>query len=209
MKTILIKTKKRRDSTNKKNLEKEIQEQLLNNKILLIDIDLENIELLISDEDLNFLINKILEFKLNDNFYLNKEKIVIKEIKLLDKENEKKFKIKANKVAIIFKTPAIFKVGYSFLDFSFQLLFLLSCQKYNKFFKNKKLILNKEELEKIDLIHENIEKGELNSFVGEVELDFSRISNEEKEKYEILLNFMKLNGVGYKHKKYYGMIEII
>ena len=62
MKTILIKTKKRRDNTNKKNLEKEIQEQLLNNKILLIDIDLENIELLISDEDLNFLINKILEF---------------------------------------------------------------------------------------------------------------------------------------------------
>ena len=76
-------------------------------------------------------------------------------------------------------------------------------------FKNKKLTLNKEELEKIDLIHENIEKGELNSFIGEVELDFSRISNEEKEKYEILLNFMKLNGVGYKHKKYYGMIEII
>ena len=60
MKTILIKTKKRRDNTNKKNLEKEIQEQLLNNKILLINIDLENIELLISDEDLNFLINKIL-----------------------------------------------------------------------------------------------------------------------------------------------------
>ena len=140
MKTILIKTKKRRDSTNKKNLEKEIQEQLLNNKILLIDIDLENIELLISDEDLNFLINKILEFKLNDNFYLNKEKIVIKEIKLLDKENEKKFKIKANKVAIIFKTPAIFKVGYSFLDFSFQLLFLLSCKKHNRIFKDKKIL---------------------------------------------------------------------
>jgi len=134
MKTILIKTKKRRDNTNKKNLEKEIQEQLLNNKILLINIDLENIELLISDEDLNFLINKILEFKLNDNFYLNKEKIVIQEIKLLDKENEKKFKIKDNKVAIIFKTPAIFKVGYSFLDFSFQLLFLLSCKKHNRIF---------------------------------------------------------------------------
>ena len=59
------------------------------------------------------------------------------------------------------------------------------------------------------MIYENIEKGELSSFVGEVGLDFSRISNEEKEKYEILLNFMKLNGVGYKHKKYYGMIEII
>ena len=209
MKTILIKTKKRRDSTNKKNLEKEIQEQLLNNKILLIDIDLENIELLISDEDLNFLINKILEFKLNDNFYLNKEKIVIQEIKLLDKENEKKFKIKDNKVAIIFKTPAIFKVGYSFLDFSFQLLFLLSCKKYNKIFKDKKIELNKEELEKIKIIRQSIEKGELNSFSGEIELDFSNISDEEKEKYEILLYYMKLNGIGYKFKKFYGMIEII
>ena len=209
MKTILIKTKKRRDNTNKKNLEKEIQEQLLNNKILLIDIDLENIELLISDEDLNFLINKILEFKLNDNFYLNKEKIVIKEIKLLDKENEKKFKIKANKVAIILKTPAIFKVGYSFLDFSFQLLFLLSCKKHNRIFKDKKIELNKEELEKIKIIRQSIEKGELNSFSGEIELDFSNISNEEKEKYEILLYFMKLNGIGYKYKKYYGIIEII
>lgn len=209
MKTILIKTKKRRDSTNKKNLEKEIKEQLLNNKILLIDIDLENIELLISDEDLNFLINKILEFKLNDNFYLNKEKIVIQEIKLLDKENEKKFKIKDNKVAIIFKTPAIFKVGYSFLDFSFQLLFLLSCKKHNRIFKDKKIELNKEELEKIKIIRQSIEKGELNSFSGEIELDFSNISDKEKEKYEILLYFMKLNGIGYKYKKYYGIIEII
>lgn len=209
MKTILIKTKKRRDNTNKKNLEKEIQEQLLNNKILLINIDLENIELLISDEDLNFLINKILEFKLNDNFYLNKEKIVIQEIKLLDKENEKKFKIKDNKVAIIFKTPAIFKVGYSFLDFSFQLLFLLSCKKHNRIFKDKKIELNKEELEKIKIIRQSIEKGELNSFIGEIELDFSNVSDEEKEKYEILLYFMKLNGIGYKYKKYYGIIEII
>ena len=209
MKTILVKTKKRRDNTNKKNLEKEIQEQLLNNKILLIDIDLENIELLISDEDLNFLINKILEFKLNDNFYLNKEKIVIQEIKLLDKENEKKFKIKDNKVTIIFKTPAIFKVGYSFLDFSFQLLFLLSCKKHNRIFKDKKIELNKEELEKIKIIRQSIEKGELNSFSGEIELDFSNISDEEKEKYKILLYFMKLNGIGYKYKKYYGVIEII
>ena len=209
MKTILIKTKKRRDNKNKKNLEKEIQEQLLNNKILLINIDLENIELLISDEDLNFLINKILEFKLNDNFYLNKEKIVIQEIKLLDKENEKKFKIKDNKVAIIFKTPAIFKVGYSFLDFSFQLLFLLSCKKHNRIFKDKKIELNKEELEKIKIIRQSIEKGELNSFSGEIELDFSNVSDEEKEKYEFLLYFMKLNGIGYKYKKYYGIIEII
>ena len=209
MKTILIKTKKRRDNTNKKNLEKEIQEQLLNNKILLINIDLENIELLISDEDLNFLINKILEFKLNDNFYLNKEKIVIQEIKLLDKENEKKFKIKDNKIAIIFKTPAIFKVGYSFLDFSFQLLFLLSCKKHNRIFKDKKIELNKEELEKIKIIRQSIEKGELNSFIGEIELDFSNVSDEEKEKYELLLYFMKLNGIGYKYKKYYGIIEII
>ena len=201
MKTILIKTKKRRDNTNKKNLEKEIQEQLLNNKILLINIDLENIELLISDEDLNFLINKILEFKLNDNFYLNKEKI--------DKDNEKKFKIKDNKVAIIFKTPAIFKVGYSFLDFSFQLLFLLSCKKHNRIFKDKKIELNKEELEKIKIIRQSIEKGELNSFSGEIELDFSNVSDEEKEKYEFLLYFMKLNGIGYKYKKYYGIIEII
>lgn len=209
MKTILIKTKKRRDSTNKKSLEKEIQEQLLDNKILLANINLENIELLINDEDLNFLINKILELKLNDNFYINKEKIVIQEIKLLDKENEKKFKIKDNKVTIIFKTPAIFKVGYNFLDFSFQLLFLLSCQKYNKLFKDKKILLNKEELEKIVLLKENIERGELNSFSGEIELDFSNISDDEKEKYEALLYFMKLNGIGYKYKKHYGMIEII
>ena len=213
MKTILIKTKKRRNNITKEYLERDIQRQLfsneLNNKILLTNIDLENIELLINDEDLNSLINKILEFKLNDNLYINQEKIIIQEIKLLDKENEKKFKIKESRVTIIFKTPAIFKVGYNFLDFSFQLLFLLSCKKYNKFFKDKKIELNKKELEKIKLIKEDIEKGELNSFIGEIELDFSNISDEEREKYEILLYFMKLNGIGYKYKKYYGMIEII
>ena len=218
MKTILIKTKKRKNNISKEYLQVDIQNRLfsneLTNKILLTNIDLENIELLINEEDLEFLVNKILEYKLNDNFYINHEKIIIKEIKLWDKtqdnsENTEKFKIINDKVTIIFKSPAIFKVGYNFLDFSFQLLFLLSCQKYNKFFKNKKIILNKEELEKIDLISENIEKGELNSFIGEIELDFSRISNEEKEKYEILLNFMKLNGIGYKYKKYYGMIELI
>lgn len=209
MKTILIKTKKRRNNVSKEYLQRELQKQLSNDGIFFTKIDSENIEILINNEDLNSLINKILEFKLNDNFYLNQEKIVIQEIKLLDKEDEKKFKIKENRVTIIFKTPAIFKVGYNFLDFSFQLLFLLSCQKYNKFFKDKKLTLNKEELEKIDLISENIEKGELNSFIGEIELDFSKISNEEKEKYEALLYFMKLNGIGYKHKKYYGMIEVI
>ena len=209
MKTILIKTKKRRNNVSKEYLQRELQKQLSNDGIFFIKIDSENIEILINNEDLNSLINKILEFKLNDNFYLNQEKIVIQEIKLLDKEDEKKFKIKENRVTIIFKTLAIFKVGYNFLDFSFQLLFLLSCQKYNKFFKDKKLTLNKEELEKIDLISENIEKGELNSFIGEIELDFSKISNEEKEKYEALLYFMKLNGIGYKYKKHYGMIEII
>ena len=218
MKTILIKTQKRKNNISKEYLQVDIQKRLfpneLSNKILLIHIDLENIELLINDEDLNSLVNMILEYKLNDNFYINHEKIIIKEIKLLDKneenlENTEKFKIINNRVSIIFKSPAIFKVGYSFLDFSFQLLFLISCQKYNKFFKNKKIILNKEELEKIDLISENIEKGELNSFIGEVELDFSNLSNEEKEKYETLLYFMKLNGIGYKYKKYYGMIEVI
>ena len=213
MKSVLIKTKKRRNNITKEYLERDIQRQLfsneLNNKILLTNIDLENIELLINDEDLNSLINKILKFKLNDNLYINQEKIIIQEIKLLDKENEKKFKIKENRITIIFKTPAIFKVGYNFLDFSFQLLFLLSCKKYNKFFKDRKIELNKKELEKIKLIKEDIEKGELNSFIGEIELDFSNISDEEREKYEILLYFMKLNGIGYKYKKYYGMIEII
>ena len=218
MKTILIKTQKRKNNISKEYLQVDIQKRFfpneLSHKIFLINIDLENIELLINDEDLNLLLNKILEYKLNDNLYINHEKIIIKEIKMLDDiknnyENKEKFKIINNRVSIIFKSPTVFKVGYNFLDFSFQLLFLLSCQKYNKFFKNKKIILNKEELEKIDLISENIEKGELNSFIGEIELDFSRISNEEKEKYEILLNFMKLNGIGYKYKKYYGMIELI
>jgi len=218
MKTILIKTQKRKNNISKEYLQVDIQKRLfpneLSNKILLIHIDLENIELLINDEDLNFLVNKILEYKLNDNLYINHEKIIIKEIKMLDDiknnyENKEKFKIINNRVSIIFKSPTIFKVGYNFLDFSFQLLFLLSCQKYNKFFKNKKIILNKEELEKIDLISENIEKGGLNSFIGEIELDFSKISDKEKDKYTTLLNFMKLNGVGYKYKKYYGVIELI
>ena len=213
MKSVLIKTKKRRNNITKEYLERDIQRQLfsneLNNKILLTNIDLENIELLINDEDLNSLINKILEFKLNDNLYINQEKIIIQEIKLLDKENEKKFKIKESRVTIIFKTPAIFKVGYNFLDFSFQSLFLLTCNKYNKFFKDRKIELNKKELEKIKLIREHIEKGELNSFIGEIELDFSNATYEEKEKYELLLYFMKLNGIGYKYKKHYGMIEII
>ena len=218
MKTILIKTQKRKNNISKEYLQVDIQKRLfpneLSNKILLIHIDLENIELLINNEDLNFLVNKILEYKLNDNLYINHEKIIIKEIKMLDDiknnyENKEKFKIINNRVSIIFKSPTFFKVGYNFLDFSFQLLFLLSCQKYNKFFKNKKIILNKEELEKIEVIKKNIEKGELNSFIGEIELDFSNLSNEEKEKYETLLYFMKLNGIGYKYKKYYGMIEVI
>ena len=85
----------------------------------------------------------------------------------------------------------------------------MSCKKHNRIFKDKKIELNKEELEKIKIIRQSIEKGELNSFSGEIELDFSNISDEEKEKYEILLYFMKLNGIGYKFKKFYGMIEII
>ena len=165
MKTILIKTKKRKNNVSKEYLQGDIQNKLfsneLTNKILLTNIDLENIELLVNEEDLEFLVNKILEYKLNDNFYINHEKITIKEIKLLDKiqdglENVEKFKIINDKVTIIFKSPAIFKVGYNFLDFSFQLLFLLSCQKYNKFFKDKKIILDKNELEKIVLIRDNI-----------------------------------------------------
>ena len=218
MKTILIKTQKRKNNLSKEYLQADIQKRLfpneLSHKIFLMHIDLENIELLINDEDLNLLLNKILEYKLNDNFYINHEKIMIKEVKLLDDvknnyENKEKFKIMNNRVSIIFKSPAIFKVGYNFLDFSFQLLLLLSCQKYNKFFKDKKIILDKNELEKIISIRENIQKNELNSFIGEVELDFSNLHSKEKEKYETLLYFMKLNGVGYKYKKHYGMIEII
>ena len=218
MKTILIKTKKRKNNVSKEYLQGDIQKRLfsneLSNKVLLTNIDLENIELLINEENLDFLVNKILEYKLNDNFYINHEKIIIKEVKLVDKikdnlENKEKFKIINDRVTIVFKSPIIFKVGYNFLDFSFQLLFLLSSQKYNKFFKDKKIILDKNELEKIVSIRENIQKDELNSFIGEVELDFSNLSDEEKEKYETLLYFMKLNGVGYKHKKHYGMIEII
>ena len=213
MKTILIKTKKRKNNISKEYFQDDIQKSLFpnekNSNILLKKIDLENIELLINEEDLNFLINKILEFKLNDNFYLNKEKIVIQEIKLLDKENEKKFKIKDNKVTIIFKTPAIFKVGYSFLDFSVSLLFLLSAKKYNRFLKDNKIILDREELKKINVVEENLEKAEFNSFMGEVKLDFSNISDEEKEKYERILNFILKNGVAYKHKKYYGKINLI
>ena len=87
MKTILIKTKKRKNNISKDYLQADIQKILfqneLNNKILLTNIDLENIELLINDEDLNSLVNKILEFKLNDNFYINQEKIIIKEIKFV------------------------------------------------------------------------------------------------------------------------------
>ena len=207
MKTILIKTKKRKNNISRESLQGDMQKRLfsgnLANKILLANVDLEYIEILVSEESLNPLVNKILEYKLNDNLYINSEKVVIKEIKLLDKindtiENKEKFKIKNNVVTIIFKSPTIFKVGYSFLDFSFQLLFLLSCKKYNKFFKDKKIFLDKEELEKIILIRKNLEKGELKSFIGEVELNFLNISDEEKEKYETLLNFMKLNGIGYK-----------
>ena len=92
MKTILIKTKRRKNNISKDYLQADIQKILfqneLNNKILLTNIDLENIELLINDEDLNSLVNMILEYKLNDNFYINHEKTIIKEIKLLDKNEE-------------------------------------------------------------------------------------------------------------------------
>ena len=85
MKTILIKTKKRKNNVSKEYLQGDIQNRLfsyeLTNKILLTNIDLENIELLVNEEDLEFLVNKILEYKLNDNLYINQEKITIKEIK--------------------------------------------------------------------------------------------------------------------------------
>ena len=45
--------------------------------------------------------------------------------------------------------------------------------------------------------------------MGEVKLDFSNISDEEKEKYERILNFILKNGVAYKHKKHYGKINLI
>ena len=100
MKTILIKTQKRKNNLSKEYLQVDIQKRFfpneLSHKILLINIDLENIELLINDEDLNLLLNKILEYKLNDNFYINHEKIMIKEVKLLDDvknnyENKEKY----------------------------------------------------------------------------------------------------------------------
>ena len=56
MKTILIKTKKRKNNVSKEYLQGDIQNKLfsneLTNKILLTNIDLENIELLINEEDL-------------------------------------------------------------------------------------------------------------------------------------------------------------
>ena len=112
-------------------------------------------------------------------------------------------------MTIVFKSPTIFKVGYNFLDFSVSLLFLLSAKKYNKYFKDNKIILDKEELKKINIVEKNLEKAEFNSFMGEVKLDFSNISDEEKEKYERILNFILKNGVAYKHKKHYGKINLI
>ena len=102
MKTILIKTKKRKNNISRESLQGDMQKRLfsgnLANKILLANVDLEYIEILVSEESLNPLVNKILEYKLNDNLYINSEKVVIKEIKLLDKindtiENKEKFKI--------------------------------------------------------------------------------------------------------------------
>ena len=57
-------------------------------RTILASIDLENIELSIPEEEINLLINKILEYKLNDNFYINNEKVVIKEIKLTEERRK-------------------------------------------------------------------------------------------------------------------------
>ena len=60
MKTILIKTKKRKNNISKEYLQGDIQKRLfsneLSNKVLLTNIDLENIELLINEENLDFII---------------------------------------------------------------------------------------------------------------------------------------------------------
>lgn len=219
MKTVIIKTRKRKNNIRREYLQLEIQKKLfpdeLMGKVILTKINLEYIELTVKEENLNLLLDYILKYKLNDNFYIDKEKVIIKEIKLSSDSKDNfyqlgQFKINNNRLTIIFKTPVIFKVGYNFLDFSLQLLFQLSLKKYNKFIgENLKLSLSKDELEKIFLIREEIEKFDMNSFMGEIEIDFSKISNETKKKYELLLNFMKLNGVGYKYKEHYGLIELI
>lgn len=219
MKTVIIKTRKRKNNIRREYLQLEIQKKLFSDelmgKVLLTKIDSEHIELTVKQENLNLLLDGILKYKLEDNFYIDKEKVTIKEVKLCsDSKNDLykfgKFKISNNRVTIIFKTPTIFKVGYNFLDFSLQLLFQLSLKKYNKFVgENLKLSLSKDELEKITLVKEDIEKFDMNSFMGEIEIDFSKVSDETKKKYELLLNFMKLNGVGYKYKEHYGLIELI
>jgi len=186
MKNILIKTARRKNYLDICDLENKIK---FTDKTVFSSIDSESIE-----------------------FYIDDEKVIIKEIKLTEhkqKAEEKRFKIKNNSLTIVFKSPTIFKVGYNFLDFSVSLLFLLSAKKYNKYFKDNKIILDKEELKKINVVEENLEKAEFNSFMGEVKLDFSNISDEEKEKYEHILNFILKNGVAYKQKKHYGRINLI
>ena len=65
MKNILIKTARRKNYLDICDLENKIK---FTDKTVFSSIDSESIELSVPEEEINLLINKVLEYKLNDNF---------------------------------------------------------------------------------------------------------------------------------------------
>lgn len=219
MKIILIRNKVRKRKISFFTIEKKLK--AIFKDIKLLEEDSKNIKILIDDNSIDEVISKLLEKKINDNFYIGNEKIVITEIKLLSdtqKIEDTKFKMIDKSVNIKFINPVFFKIGFNFLEeLSISIFFKLMLRLYNK--KNIeefKLELKDVELKKIIIRNNNIklieveDRGEiLRGFVGEMNLDFSNIEDEEIEKYEKIFNYIKNNEIGYKVKGNFAKVELI
>lgn len=185
-------------------------------KVIINSFKNDKIKFLVFDEVIETILNRLLSYKLNDDFRIGNQKIVIKEIKLLTEVQETGNYFNKDKIKIIFKSPVTFKIGNNFLsELTTYYFFQLITKQYNNFFKEGRIILDKEELEKIKVSESEIqieklidEKMEITIFTGSLEVDFSEVSSKEKEKYIKILEFSKIKGIGYKYKKNYGQIEI-
>ena len=107
-------------------------------------------------------------------------------------------------------------MGSSFKDdLSLYLLFKWLIKKYNNTF-DENIKLDLEIIENIKIIKKELIKREItinnykiNGFVGEVFLDISNLSIENKKIISKLLNFGAYYNIGYKNDKGYGKIELI
>lgn len=216
---LLIKLKEKRGNIQVENLKNDFLNSLnlTDNFSSLNTIKLKNgiLELIVKDKIfLSSIIDGITRLKLeNKKLSILDFEFDIQEIKL-----EKLKKILENKkVKIEFLTPTFFKVGSNFkYEYSNYLFFSWLLRKFNKTAElREKIDISRDEIEKIILADERLEKVEINlkdfttqAFKGEIELDFREVDSNLIEKFEKVLTFGLKNNIGYKNKNGYGKIRI-